>query len=231
MNKIEINLNDDLVIIEKKQMYLASLGEFTTDDFVITTKEEAGQVADTKDAIKLAIKDIEKRRMLITKPLEESKASAIAQERELTAPMKESLSKLRQKGQVWIDKVRKEQEETERIIRQKKIDRLEAEKEEIAEQADINDSELALTDAIEIEEKIEVLKDIPIQKIKTNIRSSSGFGKMHIRKTWKVKVKDFSKLPDMYKIPNDTMLNSVVRGKNGLREIDGCKIWEDESVI
>ena len=71
-NQMTINLNDDLVVIEKKQMYLASLGDFTADAFVITTKKEAGQVADTKDAIKLAIKDIETRRLLITKPLDES---------------------------------------------------------------------------------------------------------------------------------------------------------------
>ncbi len=230
MNKIEMNLNDDLVIIEKKQMYLASLGEFTSDTFVITNKKEAGQVTDTKVLIAQAIKDIEARRMLITKPLDESKKRAIQQERELTEPMKKSLKILKFKGGDWIEKVRKEQEKQERIARQKEIDQLEAEKEEVAEQADLNDSELALKDAIDIEEKIEVLKDTPVQKIKTNIQGGLTGGNMHIVKTWKVKVDDFSKLPNMYKIVNETMLNSIVRGKNGLRKIDGCTIWEDKSV-
>ena len=225
------NLNDDLVVIEKKQEYLASLGDFTTDTFVITNKKEAGQVADTKDAIKLAIKDIEKRRMLITKPLDESKASAIQQERELTDPMKESLELLKQKGLVWLEKVRIEQEKADRIARQKEIEAAEAEKAEIEEQANINNSDLALKDAIDLEENIEAMKTAPIQKIKTNIKSHTGFGGMHIRKSWKVEVEDISKLPDMYKIVNQTMLNSVVRGKNGLRKIDGCKIWEAKSVI
>ncbi len=231
MNKIETNLNDDLVIIESKQMYLASLGDFTAPDFVITTKEEAGQVADTKDAIKLAIKHIEERRMLITKPLDESKSRAIAQERELTDPMKESLGRLKAKGLVWMDKVRKEQEEAERIARAKEIARLEAEQKEIEEQAVMNESDVAMQDAIEIEEKVEAIKSAPIQKIKTSISSATGFGGMHVRKSWKVKVDDVSKLPEMYKMVNQVLLNKVVSGKNGLREIEGCTIWEDSSVI
>lgn len=227
-----VELQKDVKVQESYKIYLDSLGEFTANDFVITTKEEAGQVADTKDAIKLVIKDIEERRMvLISRPINTINANAIKQEREITAPMKESLVLLKQKGLAWIEKIRIEQEEKERIARQIKLDRMEAEKAEIEEQAVINESDLALKDAIDMEEKIEELKETPIQKIKTNITSSSGFGSMHIRKNWKVRVEDFSKLPDMYKTVNDTVLNSVVRGKKGLREIPGCKIWEEESVI
>ncbi len=225
-DKLIMNLEEDLVIIEKKQMYLKSLGEFTADDFVVTEKSIT-PVSDTLKAIKLARTDIVARRKLITKPLDEAKSQAMKQEHSLIDPMVEMEGKLKQKINVYLAEVRKLQEVEERKLKEAEIARLEKEKEMLLEQATDNESDLALADAGEVEKQIEIVKEAPIIEIKTS--HTTSFSGVHTRKKPVWKLDDISKVPKEFLIVNEKEINSLVRA--GRKEIPGIKIWEETTVV
>ena len=224
MNSIE--LRNDPTIQRSFKQYTDSVGEFTSPDYTVTEKSVA-QVSDTLKAIKLSIKEIIARRKEITQPLDESKAVAMRQEKDLVEPMKLIEDQLKIKLGVYLEEVRKFQEEEERKLRQQEIDRAEAEKQEILEQAILNESEVALDDAIEIDEKIEDLKTAPIIAKRSAV--STTFSGVHTRKVKKWKVVDKSKIPAQYFILNEKLIGANVRG--GIEEIDGIKIWITNDVI
>lgn len=226
MNKLITNLEDDLVIIEKKQMYMQSLGEFTADDFVVT-KKTITPVSDTLKAMNLAVKDIIARRKLITKPLDESKSQAMKQEHFIIDPMKENIEKVKGKVNIYLAEVRKFQEEEARKLKEAEIARWEKEQAEIEEQALLNNSDLAIEDAIKIEEKIEEIKETPIIKIKSS--HTTAFSGVHTRKKPMWKLDDITKVPKEFLIVNEKEINSLVRA--GRKEIPGIKIWEETTVV
>ena len=51
-------------------------------------------------------------------------------------------------------------------------------------------------------------------------------GNVQVRKIWKYKITDFSKLSDSYKMIDTNMVNIAIRG--GLREIPGLEIYQEE---
>lgn len=221
-----INLNDDLVIKEKKQMYLDSLGEFTAPDFIVT-KETIEPVSDTTKAIRLSIKEIEARRKEITAPLDEAKKKAIAQEKSLTVPMKKIESQLKGKVGDYLDEKQRIQEKYDRELREAEIAKKEAAKEEIMEQAEMSESELALDDAIKIGEEIEDLKTAPITKITTGHSGAfSGAYRRTIRKWRLLNIKD---VPEELLIVNEKEVNGLVRA--GRKDIPGIRIWEERITV
>jgi len=226
MKAIKMNINDDLVVIEKREMYLQSLGEFTADDFVVT-KESIEPVSDTLKAIKMARTDIVARRKLITQPLDDAKKAAMSQEHTLVDPMVAMENKLKQKVNVYLAEVRRFQEEEARKLKEAEIARLEAEQKEIEEQAVLNDSDLAMEDAIAVEEQIEAVREAPIIKMKTS--HSTSFSGVHTRKKPMWKLDDITKVPKEYLIVNKKVINGMVRA--GMKEIPGIKIWEETTVV
>ena len=57
---------------------------------------------------------------------------------------------------------------------------------------------------------------------------STGMGTASQRMIPKVKVVDFARLPDDYKLPNQPLLNSMVQ--KGLQRIPGCEIWLEPDI-
>ncbi len=222
-----IEVSQDTLIKRSNQQYLDSLGDFTAEDFKVSEQTEK-QVSDTLRAIKLSIKEIEDRRKEITKPIDEAKSNAMAQQRLLIEPMQKMERQLKDKLNLYLDEKERIQEELERKLREEKIAALKLEQEELLEQAEINKSDLALEDAADIDEEIEQVKEEPI--IKKDVAVRSSFSSVHRRETWHVEVTDIKKLPAMYKMVNQKLLDNVVRSKSGLREIPGCKIFSRKDV-
>lgn len=222
-----IEVNQDSLIKKSNQQYLDSLGDFTAENFKVTEETEK-QVSDTLRAIKLSIKEIEDRRKEITKPIDEAKSNAMNQQRLLIEPMQYMERQLKNKLNSYLDEKEKIQDEIERKLREEKIAALKKEQEEILEQAVINESDLALEDAADIDDEIAEVKEEPMIKKSVAVRSS--FSSVHRRETWHVEVTDIKKLPAMYKMVNQKLLDNVVRGKDGLREIAGCRIFSRKDV-
>ena len=57
-------------------------------------------------------------------------------------------------------------------------------------------------------------------------RPENKIGNTQTRKVWTFEVVDFSKMPDEYKMLNNTAVNQAIR--NGVREIKGVKISQEE---
>lgn len=221
-----INLKDDSVIIEKREMYLQSLGEFTSKDFVVTV-ESITPVSDTLKAIKMAYTDIIARRKLITAPLDEAKSAAMQQERELTAPMIQIEKQLKMKVGDYLSEKQRIQEEYDRKLREEEIAKKEAAKAEIMEQAEMNESDLALDDAIKIDEEIEDLKTAPITKISSAHRGLFSGAYQKTVKKWRVV--DIKLVPAEFLIVDEKQVGALVRA--GRKEILGIRIWEERITV
>lgn len=59
----------------------------------------------------------------------------------------------------------------------------------------------------------------------------TDMGTLGTRNTWKAEVTDFALLPDEYKLPNMSMLNTAARGYKDQRTIPGVRIWNDRSIV
>ncbi len=222
-----IEVNQDTQIQKSNKQYLESLGDFTAESFVVTSETEK-QVSDTLRAIKLSIKEIVERRKEITKGIDEAKSNAMAQQKLLVEPMEVMERQLKNKLNFYLDKKERIQEEIEHKLREEKIEALKKEQAEILEQAEINKSDLALEDAADIDDEIEQVKEEPM--IKTDVSVRSNFSSVHRRETWHVEVTDITKLPETYKMVNQKLLDNSVRGKTGLREIPGCRIFSKKDI-
>lgn len=66
----------------------------------------------------------------------------------------------------------------------------------------------------------EVKAPVVMEKPKATI------GNVQVRKIWKYKIEDFSKIPDSYKTLDTNMVNIAIRG--GLKEIPGLNIYQEE---
>ncbi len=220
-----VEVEKDVQIQKSYQMYLDSLGEFTKPDFIVTV-ETIEPVSDTLKAIKLSMKEIEARRKEITNPLDEAKKAAIVQQNKLLSPMVQIEKQLKIKVGDYISEKQRIQEEYDRKLREEEIAKKEAAKKEIMEQAEINESELALDDAIKIDEKIEDLKTAPITKISTGHRGA--FSGAYQRSVKKWRVVDIKKIPERYFTLNEKLINANVRAGE---QIPGLRIWEEKITV
>lgn len=221
-----VELQNDIQVQKSHKQYLDSLGEFTKPDFVVT-KETVEPVSDTLKAIKLSMKEIEARRKEITCPLDEAKRVAMEQQKTLINPMLKIEKQLKGKVGDYLDGKQRIQEAYDRKLREEEIAKKEAAKAEIMEQAEINESPLALDDAIKIEEEIEDLKTTPIVKINTGHSGTfSGAYRRTVKKWRLLNIKD---VPEELLIVNEKEVNALVRA--GRKEISGFRIWEEKITV
>lgn len=61
-------------------------------------------------------------------------------------------------------------------------------------------------------------------------RTRTDLGTLGGRTNWKARVVDFKALPDEYKLPNESMLNSFARSTKGKRPIPGVEFYDDHIV-
>jgi len=61
-------------------------------------------------------------------------------------------------------------------------------------------------------------------------RTRTDLGTLGGRTNWKAKVVDFALLPDEYKLPNESLLNSHARSTKGERPIPGVEFYDDHVV-
>ena len=220
------DVKTDVAVQKSYKFYLDSLGEFTKNDFVVTS-DTIKPVSDTLKAIKLSINEIEARRKEITAPLDESKKRAMAQQKELVSPMLEIEKQLKGKVNIYLNEQRRLQEAEEERLRKIELERLEKERAEIEEQAVLNESEKALDDAIAVDEEIEIMKTAELTKKKTSYTTEFSGVHQRTKKLWKLV--DINLVPDQYLTLNEKLIGANVRG--GIKEIPGIKIWEERYTI
>ncbi len=220
-----VEVEKDVQIQKSYQMYLDSLGEFTAPEFIVTVLT-IEPVSDTLRAIKLSMKEIEARRKEITNPLDEAKKAAMLQQNKMLAPMVQIEKQLKMKVGDYLSEKQRLQEEADRKLREEEIAKKEAAKAEIMEQAEMSESELALDDAIKIDEEIEDLKTAPIIKISSAHRGAFSGAYRRTVKKWRVT--DIKLIPERYFTLNEKLINANVRAGE---EIPGLRIWDEKITV
>ncbi len=221
-----VEVDQDVQIQKSYKMYLDSLGEFTAPEFIVTV-ETIEPVSDTLRAIKLSMKEIEARRKEITNPLDEAKKAAMLQQNKMLAPMVQIEKQLKMKVGDYLTEKQRIQEAEDLRLREIEIAKKEKAKAEIMEQAEFSESELALDEAIKIDEDIEDLKTAPITKINTGHSGTfSGAYRRTIRKWRLLNIKD---VPEELLMVNEKEVNGLVRA--GRKEIPGIRIWEEKITV
>ena len=139
---------------------------------------------------------IEKKRLELTQPLNQSLSAINQMFRQLKNPLGEARELLTRKIITW------------KTAEQQRLEKEEARRRKIQE----------AHEKVGHETKAPVVLERPENKI----------GNTQTVKYWTFEIIDFSKLPDGYKIINNTLINHAIR--NGVREIKGLKIVQKERI-
>lgn len=188
---------------------------------LVITDENAKPATDSLHDLKVHVKGIKERRVAITKPMDEAKKEAIRQERIVVAPIQELIEWLGGSLlEYQVEKQRREEEYQRLLIEQEKV-RLEAEMKLLEEQAELNQSNYALGEAMEVEEQIEAVTNM-VPKSTGKIRGMGSTSSVSYK--YGFNVVDFDLVPDEYKMLNEVKIRGAIRGAKGTHTIPGLKI-------
>lgn len=193
-------------------------------DYKITdtvTREEANVT------LKLIVelnKAIELRRVAITKPMLDAKAGIDTKFKVISKPLAEIEKSLR-------NEVARDINEQQRLakIEEERLQKIADEKAKEVESQYGNTSNPLLQELVKTETKSitkEIMKDAPTvtNSFKSSVGSSS------VRTVKKFRVIDISKIPDKYKMVDESLVNRVIRqAENRVTEIPGIEIYDDST--
>lgn len=186
-----------------------------------TTREEANVT------LKLIItlnKAIEDKRVAITKPMLDKKTAIDTKFKVISKPLADIEKSLR-------TEVARDINEQSRLARieEERLQKIADEKAKEVETQYGNTSNPLLQELVKTETKSitkEIMKDAPA--VTTSFKSSVGSSS--VRTTKKFRVLDFSKIPDEYKMINESLINQVIRrAENRVTEIAGIEIYDDST--
>lgn len=217
-----IDFASDVFIINVMEE-IAVISNQTTD--LIITDENAEFWSDNLFAIKQGIKNVDTKRKGYTDPLNGTIKGLILDARTVTDPMNATKKIIDKAMLVYVVEKRRKEEEHLRFLQQKELERLEAEKKELMEQAVDNDSDYALDEADKVEEQIESVQNMDTEE---SGRVQSQRVTSSLSKKWVFTLEDFDKVPDEYKMLNEVKVRKMIAGKHGTHEIPGLKIYEED---
>jgi len=89
-------------------------------------------------------------------------------------------------------------------------------------------AEAAQLEAEGLKAEAEAILDTPAPIVMPTVEKTTPKADMRLyRKVWKFEVTDFAKLPDQYKMPNDSAIGQVVRALKEKTKIPGVRIWQE----
>lgn len=196
-------------------------------EIVISNQEQYESAAGILKQVKLRYNELDKQRKEITTPLDVAKKAVMDLYRK-PLELLESGEKLIKKAMVSYT------EEQEKIARekQKELQRLadiEAEKERKKLEAKIARAEASGNTGklADLQEQKEMIETVVVPVIAPQVDKVSGIS---FSENWKAEVIDFSKLPDEYKLPNQTMLDKMAKATKGSITIAGVRFYSEKVV-
>lgn len=187
---------------------LAASRDVSTD---VTDEQSAKAVIEVLGKIVGARKLAEEQRTAITKPLLDEKRQVDNRFKELAGPLDGAEQALKSVVAAYREKV--EAERRERIAKEERNRR----------------ERQAREDAKAAKEKREPIRHAaPRIEAEPEPTMRSGGHAATVRKVWKIEVLDATAVPRHYCKPDEQAIRSAV--KDGVREIDGVRIYEDDQV-
>lgn len=185
----------------------------------VETLEAANKLADDRAKVKLLLKNIEARRKQIVEPLNKEVSAVNAEAHVWADPLvkwdKDAQTVLLAWEKRDADARRMAQEARHKAITQLAEDQAAAEARGDAEEAQKASTAIMVAEATPEPE--------PVRGFKTDA------GTTYKKTVWKVEVVDPLQVPDAYLVPDLKKLQAAVDG--GARQIDGCNIFEQESLV
>ena len=212
---IEVNQdNKDVVALSERSKSL-----------VISNQDEYTSASDVLKQVKARYKELDTQRKDIVKPLDDAKKKI----QELFKTPLDLLSAAETKIKSLMVGYVNEQE---RIAREKQAELqrladLEAEKERKKIEARIERAKASGKDEkVEaLEEQKENIEPVSVPVVAPTIETPKG---MSFREQWTAEVVDFAKLPDEYKLPNQSALNKIAQATKGTISIPGVKLHSEK---
>lgn len=173
---------------------------YENQEVVINSKEEYTQAGDIIKAINQKIKNIEAKRVDYTKPLLDQKKKIDDDFKAAMKPLEELVKNIKDKMIIWSREEQKRLDEEQKKLEKEAMEKAKKDK----------TSEVV----------VPIINDIKSQRGEVSTST--------IKKIWKWKVTEETKVPREYLMINDKALNEAVR--NGERKIEGIEIYQEEQI-
>jgi hypothetical protein len=195
------------------------------DVLSISTDEDLGAAGKLLKEVRDYIKNIDRIRTALVKPLNDHVKNINDQFRPLTDASKETEDALSLKMKSYNDQQKVKRDAEAKAARDAETARLREEAEKLAAAAVNLKSDKVMDAAVKVEEKAAKLEAAPV-KVQTQF--VSGESKTNFAMVWRFEVVDPRKVPIAYMEISDKKIKDAI--KSGLRDIPGIRIFED-SVI
>lgn len=193
--------------------YKPQLEAMKAQALALEVKDDASneQAVGMAASAKRLAKEVEARRVEITRPSLEFQRAVNALAKQLTDPLGQIEGGLKRKCSTYLAKVEQERRKAEA--------RAQEEARKLQEALDAEAKEKGIEAA-----KVE-MPTMP--KVDPVTRTEAG--NASLRKEWKAEILDPNKVPRKYCVPDMRLIRQAVKG--GVRKIAGCRIFEDVQTV
>lgn len=194
-------------------------------EVTISNDGEMHQVAELLRRIKTHAKDLNEKRLEITRPIDESKARIMAMFRPIEDKLKNAENIIKRGILSWEAKIAEENRRQQEIA-----NRAAKEAEERARAALVVKAETAIAEgkpelAVAYVEKAEAVIVAPV-----NVAVERRASGISIPKIWKFKIIDPNLIPDEFWILDETKIGKVVKAMKETTKIPGVEAFEEATV-
>jgi hypothetical protein len=224
MSNINVSIDTEQVKSQTDVAVLCKNAEIFT---VIQHQAEYESASVILKSVKARYNELDKQRKEITKPIDEAKKNVMALFNEPLSLLSNAESTLKR---LMIDYTN-EQDRLAKLEQKRLQDLADA---EAKRQQKILDEKIARAKASGKEEKVEILEEqkenivpVSVPVIAPQIETPKG---VSYRDQYFAVVKDFSKLPDEYKLPNQSALDKVAQATKGSIQIPGV-VFESKKIL
>lgn len=218
----------ELTTTDQKQLEVLQQDINKFDSWVtpITDRESLKNAGDNLKGIKVKIKEIEAAKEKLVKPVWDH----LQDLRAIFKPFEAKAEQIKKQLESNIltyqrEQVRLQREEEERQ-RKIELERLEAQRKALEDEAAKNNSEVVLDAAIEIEEKMERVETAP-SEITQNFKG--GWATTKIKENWTYRIVNPDKVPAQFCSPDHAKIMAAIRA--GSREIEGLEIYDKGTLV
>jgi len=206
------------------------------ENLVIDSEEKAKEATASLAIVRKSWKQLKTRRLELTRPLDELKRAKALPFRELEDPLQALDQELEPKIARYHDEVKARRKALAEEQRQREIEALKAKEEEQLEQAEVNESALALEDAITTRKQRKELEAESLS-VDSRVATRTIAGSSHRRRLWDYKVTDLKKVPrrllatrneEGHLESGHSLVMAII--KAGGREIAGIEIYQKSRV-
>lgn len=204
----------------KPEQAVQEASDFSSNLAIVNVQDQEtlDLAGETKNNARKFLNQLEEKRKAITKPLDDAKKEVM----NLFKPMTEKINQFITSQKIEIQTYLDAEEKKRRIAEQKLFEEQERKRKELLKRKE----KAKKPETVErLEEEIEVTTNVmPI--IPTTKSNTS-----HTRTVWRFKIVDFSKIPDEYKLANESAIRNKGRDTKGKGKIPGVKFYSEKVVV